>query len=248
MWINRQMTMAKTRTGGPLAAAFVSLARAAAIFAAAGVNGACAPLIQQAGSSEILVSIEPGEEWLHRYSALQKNPPQFAVWAERLDNSFGGTIFATRKAATNGWAFSGGNTRKEALPVWTAKKAGEAVDAIAGATPRGPFAVAVAPKDGSAERQFYLYVELNHSTDFNAAYPEDAKEGEPGYSGGSGGSGQPSIVYRCLVDLDGGPGGYTLTPIGHGSADGSDGLVDPDLSTLTSALRIVRSVTAELKP
>ena len=240
MWIKRQGTLAAPKARGPLAAAFVAFARAAAIFAAAGANGACAPLIQQAGSSEILVSIEPGEEWLHRYSALQKNPPQFAVWAERLDNSFGGTIFATRKAATKGWAFSGGNDRKEALPVWTARKAGEAVDAIAGATPRGAFAVALAPKDGAPERKFYLYVELNHSTDFNAAYPEDAKEGEPGYSGGSGGSGPPSIVYRCLVDLDAGAGVYTLTAVGHGSADGSDGLVDPDLSSLTSALRIAR--------
>lgn len=248
MWITRQRP--KNPAGGreTLAAAFATVARAVAIFAAAGSNSACAPIVQQAGTSELLITIEPGEEWLHRYSALQKNPPQFAVWAERLDDSFAGTIFATRKAATNGWAFSGGNTRKEALPVWMAKKAGETVDAIAGATPRGAFAVALAPKDGATERKFYIYVELNHSTDFNAAYPEDAKEGEPGYSGGIAGSGQPSIVYRCLVDLDAGAGDYAFTAIGHGSPDGSDGLVDSDLSTLTTALSIAGRVAAELKP
>lgn len=205
----------------------------------------CATEEVKARSGELLVTVDPGEDWLHRYSAFKENPPQFAIWAEREDGSFAGTIFATRKVATGGWAFNGGNPRKEALPVWTHRKEASA-DAITGATPRDSFAVAIAPKDGAAERRFYLYIELNHSTDFNAAYPEGAEPGEAGYSGGKGGSGQPSILYRTLVDLDSPTGRFEFAVIGHGSADGSDGSIYPDLSTLTSALGIVDSVVAEV--
>jgi hypothetical protein len=204
----------------------------------------CAIEEVQAKTGELLVTVAPGGEWLHRYSALKKNPPQFAIWAEREDGSFAGTVFATRKVATGTWAFNGGNPRVEALPVWTHRKEGSE-DAITGATPRDSFAVAIATRDSAAERRFYFFIEVNHSTDFNASYPAGAKEGEAGYSGGKEGSGQPSILYRTLIDLDSPASRFEFTVIGHGSPDGSDGSVYPDLSTLTTALGIVESVVAE---
>jgi hypothetical protein len=206
--------------------------------------GACATETVQVKQGELLVRVEPGEEWLHRYSALKENPPQFAVWAERDDGSFAGTIFATRKVATGNWAFNGGNPRKEALPIWKHRKAESEADAVTGATPRESFAVALAPREGT-ERRFYLCAEFNHSTDWNDAYPKGADEGEAGYSGGSEGSGQPSILYRTLVDLDSSSNRFVFEAVGHGSPDGSDGELVADLSSLTSALRIVASVVAE---
>ncbi len=208
----------------------------------------CATEEVRARRGEILVAVDGGEEWLHRYSAFQKNPPQFAVWVEREDRKFAGTIFATRKVATGNWAFSGGNTRKEALPVWKHRATGstDIADAVSGATPRGSFAVALDPLEGASERRFFMWAEFNHSTDWNEAYPEDAERGERGYSGGGGGSGQPSLLYRSLVDLDSGADRFDFVLVGHGSPDGSDGEVAADTSELTSALRIVASIRAEV--
>jgi len=224
----------------------VRCTRIAVLLALFSCLGACAGEPMQVKQGEIVVKVEGGEEWLHRYSALKLNPPQFAVWAEREDGTFAGTLFATRKVATGKWAFSGGNPRKEALPVWKHRNEGATTDAITGATPRDSFVIALAPREGAAERRFYLYAEFNQSTDFNDVYPEDAKEGETGYSGGKGGSGQPSILYRALVDLDAAADRFEFTVVGHGSPDGTDGSVVADLSTLTSALRIVDSVIAEI--
>ncbi len=240
------------RTNEPSAAAALFPIRLAALLAAlwafpgVALIG-CATETVQARQGDILVTVEGGEEWLHRYSALKENPPQFALWAEREDGSFAGTIFATRKVATGHWAFAGGNTRKEALPVWKARSAGEDVDAVTGATPRGNLSVALASREGAAERRFYLWAEFNHSTDWNDAYPKNAEEGEPGYSGGEGGSGQPSLLYRAFIDLDSGADRFDFQVVGHGSPDGSDGEVVADLSSLTSALGIVESIVAEVK-
>jgi hypothetical protein len=179
--------------------------------------------------------------------ALKENPPQFALWAEREDGSFAGTIFATRKVATGHWAFAGGNTRKRRSP-----SGKPARPAKTWTRSRGLPLAATYPSRSRAARErpsvvFYLWAEFNHSTDWNDAYPKNAEEGEPGYSGGEGGSGQPSLLYRAFIDLDSGADRFDFQVVGHGSPDGSDGEVVADLSTLTSALGIVESIVAEVK-
>lgn len=236
----------------------LSLACAAAVAAAS-----CATAVVSPREGELAVRVRTGSAWMHDFSAWQRNPPQFVLWAERADGSFGGTVFATRKAATEGWIFNGGNRRAEALPVWGRRRGVRAADgvylptkeeplpdAVCGATPKGDFLVALKPEadeaTGAELRTFWLYAEVNHSTDYNGSYPEGAKRGEAGYSGGDGGSGQPSVVYRAWIDLDAAPARFVFQPIGHGSPDGSDGDVAEDLSSLTSALRIVDGIDAEL--
>lgn len=193
---------------------------------------------------DLLLDIQAGPAWLHRYGVFRRNPPQMAIWVEREDGSFGGTLFVTSKAATGGWLFNGGNPRVEALPVWNSRRAGATADGITGATPRAAFSIAFVPE--AAGRRFVLYAEVNQSTDFNDAYPKDAAPGTEGYSGGNGGSGQPSLVYRCPVDLDSGEARFAFLLVGHGSPDGSDGAIHPDLSGISSALGIVSSLGAVL--
>lgn len=205
----------------------------------------CAMEVLQVQQGELVIRVEPGDDWLHRYRAIKKNPPQIAVWAEREDGSFAGTIFVTRKVATGNWAFNNGNPRKEALPIWKYRMQGSETDAITGASPRDSFTIAVNPQAGGEVRRFYLYAEINHSTDWNSVYPKRADRGEIGYSGGEGGSGQPSLLYRTLVDLDSSANRFVFEIVGHGSPDGSDGGVVADISSLTSALDIVSSIVAE---
>ena len=88
---------------------------------------------------------------------------------------------------------------------------------------------------------------MNHSADFNETYPESAKEGEPAYSGGRHGSGQPAVVYAADVDLSSGREQFEAVLVGHCSPDGSSGGIDPDISGLTSALRIVERITIRVR-
>ena len=104
----------------------------------------------------------------------------------------------------------------------------------------------ITPKEGL--KRFVVKIEINHSTDFNEFYPASAREGDANYSGGKMGSGQPAVVYAATVDLSSGQHEFPAALIGHSSPDGSDGSVDPDLSTLTSALHIVKGIVIRTRP
>lgn len=214
----------------------------------------------QAG--DLSVCIEAGYGWLHDYPLFlgikKKNPPQIAVWLEDTDGHYLGTLYASKKIATQGWVSAGGNRRKEALPYWCFQrgvvyddglylptKSQPLVDGMSGATPRTDFDVRLKNKTGL--RHFYVMVEVNHSIDFNDRYSKDKKEGEPYFSGGSEGSGQPSLVYRADVNLDSASTSFDAVLIGHSSADGTDGRLYDDLTGITSALTIVKRITVNVK-
>ena len=214
----------------------------------------------QAG--DLSVNIEAVDGWLHDYPLFlgikKKNPPQVAVWLEDADGHYLGTLYASKKIATQGWVSAGGNRRKEALPYWCFQrgvvyddglylptKSQPLVDGMSGATPRTDFDVRLKNKTGL--RHFYVMVEVNHSIDFNDRYSKDKKEGEPYFSGGSEGSGQPSLVYRADVNLDSASTSFDAVLIGHSSADGADGKLYDDLTGITSALTIVKRITVNVK-
>lgn len=213
-------------------------------------------------TGDLCVNIEAGDGWLHDYPLFlgikKKNPPQIAAWLEDTDGRYLGTLYASKKIATQGWASSGGNRRKEALPYWCHRrgvvyedglylptKSQPLVDGMTGATPRADFNVRLKEKTGL--RHFYVMVEVNHSIDFNDRYSDDKREGEPDYSGGPEGSGQPALVYRVDVNLDSASTSFDAVLIGHSSADGSDGKLYNDLYGITSALTIVKLITVNVK-
>lgn len=114
-------------------------------------------------------------------------------------------------------------------------------DGISGATPHGSFDIKLSP--AIALKTFIVKIEINHSTDFNEAFPKSAKEGEANYSGGKEGSGQPAIVYAANVDLSSGEKSFEANLMGHSSPDGSSGEVNKNTSGLTTALHIVKRIT-----
>lgn len=177
-------------------------------------------------------------------------------WKTRREIIWLRCTFRTRLRRNRGRA--GGNRRKEALPHWCHSRGVRysdglylptqqepLTDGISGATPRGSFDVRLRP-DASLTR-FVVKVEVNHSTDFNAAYPASAKKGDPGWSDGKHGSGQPAVVYAAEVDLNAGQRDFEALPIGHSSPDGTSGDVEADMSALTTALRIVERITIRLR-
>lgn len=213
-------------------------------------------------SNDLKISIEKGEEWLHKFPLFlginKKNPPQIAIWTEDMKGHYLSTVYVTHKIATQSWQFSGGNRRKEALPHWCYQRGVESedglylptkksplVDGITGATPQGSFQVKMVST--GKQKQFVVKAEINHSTDFNEAFPKSAKEGDANYTGGKEGSGQPALVYAAEVDLTSGKKEFTAKLIGHSSPDGSNGKIVTNTSSLTTALHIVKSITIHIQ-
>ncbi len=207
--------------------------------------------------NDLKIFVEKGDNWMHDFPLFWgieiKNSPQIAIWVEDLEGNYLSTIYVTRKIATQSWTASGGNRRKEALPAWSYSRGVQyddglylptknepLTDGVSGATPKGSFDVKLRPM--GEHKRFIIKVELNHSTDWNESYPENAKEGTSGYSGGEEGSGQPAVVYSVEIDLNSPEKTYVALLIGHSSPDGTDGNIYPDTSSLTSALSIVKGI------
>lgn len=211
--------------------------------------------------NDVKVCIEQGDAWLHDFPLFlgikTKNRPQIAIWLEDMEGNYLSTVYVTHKIATQSWRMAKGNRRKEALPHWCyargvkyndglylPTKDEPLTDGLSGATPKGSFDIKFEP--ANTLKQFVVKIEINHSTDFNAYYPESAEEGDADYSGGKEGSGQPAVVYAASIDLSSGEKVFEATLLGHSSPDGSSDILDPDVSTLTTALHIVKRITIRI--
>lgn len=204
----------------------------------------------------MLIEISVGDEWLHDYPILgpisRPNPPTFAVWmtasADPLD--FVGTVFVTAKMGNASW-IRADDGRPEALPVWSLARGGQptssspAPDGVTGATPVDDSAYVVSWDSPPAE--VYVWLEINHSVDYTAAYPDGAGPGTSGYSGGPGGSGQPALIYCAGVDTTVPGASRTMQLTGHSEpGDIGVGTVYDDLAGIDSALRIINHATVQV--
>ena len=128
--------------------------------------------------------------------------------------------------------------RPEALPVFGHLKA-EAADGVSAATSKGETLHDAGLGAGLPAGRYLVWLEVNRSYDYNAAYPK----------AGAGVNGQPSIVYRAELDL-GGPvaSEARFSPVGTGSPDGGDGEVREGLAGIDSALELFSSLTVSYLP
>jgi hypothetical protein len=211
---------------------------------------------------DLKISVEKGEHWLHDFPLFlgisKKNPPQIAIWMETLQGKYVATIYVSNKIATQSWQSAGNNRRKEALPHWCHSrgvmyadslylptKKQPVTDGVSGATPKSDFDVRLILSDSL--KQFVIKVEVNHSTDFNDAYPQTAVVGDVNYSGGKEGSGQPAVVYAAQVNLESQAKQFEAHLAGHSSPDGSVGDIYTDTSGLTTALSIVKRINITIQ-
>lgn len=205
----------------------------------------------------LVVYIEQGAEWEHDFPLFwgikKKNSPQMAIWIEDTCGNYISTIYVTRRIAKQSWLMSKGNRRIEALPHWCHKhgiiyedglysptKESPLPDAVTGATPRGSFAISYSQKE--IMRNYVVKLEVNHSTDFNDSYPKCARKEDSNYSGGKEGSGQPALIYYAKIDSTSHNETIVAKLIGHSSPDGKDGNIYRDLSGITTALNIIKSI------
>lgn len=122
------------------------------------------------------------------------------------------------------------------------------LDAVSGATPPWGFTREWPVPEKLEPGTYVVKAEINQSKDNNDAYPEDAKPGDDNYSGGKMGSGQPSLIYAGTLEIGVEHSTVRLEPVGHGHPAGADGSMNPDLSTLTTASKIVASIDVSYEP
>lgn len=187
------------------------------------------------------------------------NHPLMAIWIEDNDGhyietlyiaeSIGKGIFRHGVKSQGEWE-AGPVRRPAALPYWGHQRGIMAEDgyyiptpespmpdAITGPTPSGNFTL-LSKSSEATPLVFKLLLEINQSWDWNeywtnTMFPEDVN-----YKTSS----QPAIVYEAVIDINSAQREYVMVPVGHSHFSGQDGSLNPDLSTLTTAQQIAKSI------
>lgn len=187
---------------------------------------------------------------------LNESKPQLAVWLEDEKGRFVDTVYVTRKIGRRGMGNRGGGiddrrggSRVSSLPVWANRRGRDhegnpyptrnrpLPDAVSSASPRaGRTVYHWRPEKPLPKGRYDFFVEVNESFDQND------------YHDYSWYRGQPSVVWKGSLTVDGQNAEAEARIVGHGHPAGQDGSIDPDTSTLTSALELIDGVRAEYKP
>jgi hypothetical protein len=144
-----------------------------------------------------------------------------------------------RPAALPVWAFSRGI--KEADGLYVPTQNDPVPDAYTGATPPSNF-VLIAKTDKQLPSEFCIYFEINQTWDWNSYWTNSKFPDDEEYIS----SCQPALVYRAKLTTNELNQEKTLQLIGHSHYNGSNGNIDSDLSTITTAKDITRSVSVQL--
>ena len=195
----------------------------------------------------------------------EHNHPLLAIWLEEKDGRFVQTLFVAQsigkgifehgKADKGQWK-PGEIQRPAALPVWSHRQQGKknkygnylptpdnpVPDTYTGATPKQSFVLKVRSNE-PIEKPVKIMMEINQAFDWNEYWTNDKYPGEEEYKN----SAQPAVVYEGMINPKYTDSTYTLKPIGHAHYAGKNGKIYEDLSTITTAQKIVRRVTVTIK-
>lgn len=205
---------------------------------------------------KIVLTVTAGEE--HNY-------PMMAAWLEDLEGNFLQTLYVNESVAKGYFRYAsesqgkwqpGEAVRPASLPVWAHSRgipSGEGhfmptkqnpvPDAYTAATPKSDFSV-YSRADQALQGKVKVFFEINQSWDWNEFWTNSKYPDDEDYKTSS----QPSVVYSAVIDFDNPEEEYILQPVGHGHYSGKNGEIYSDLSTLTTALKIVGKVSVTLQP
>lgn len=188
---------------------------------------------------------------------VSKGKCQLAVWLTDDSGGFVDTVYVTRKIAQKGLGNRRGRldaklggARRSSLPVWAYGRGVDygdgnfyppedkpLPDAVTSATPKaGEFVWTWRPRKRLEPGKYFYYVEVNKSFDKNEQHRYSWYRG------------QPSVVWQGVLQVGDDISEGSAVIIGHGHVAGDDGKIDPDLSTLTTALRLIERVGAVYHP
>lgn len=206
----------------------------------------------EAAGTSVVVRVLPGDHWSQPFTMGEFKgtaTPQMAVWAEDAEGRFLETLFVTNKSALQSFRETYAERRDDAtfrtaaLPHWLHERAAAGrpmpskvaplTDAVTAASP--PAGLVLRTRVQAPGGKAAILVEINNAFDENASYPMKGSDVGADYNG------QPSIVYRAVVDL-GKPGTSAAAFHGRGCWTGNDGSLAPSAEGLTTALKMVREV------
>jgi hypothetical protein len=187
------------------------------------------------------------------------NYPSFVLWAEDTAGNYLKTLFITRSMGTGTFGYgkvesgqwvSGEKVYPAALPHWSHKRGIETTgsvympdaghpmpDAVTAATPQHNFVLyTVLGKEVSLP--LVVKFEINQTWDFNEYWTNNKYPGNEAYKR----SCQPSLVYAAKIETDVAGKKHAMIPVGHGHYAGENGKLYPDISTLTTAKKIVQKL------
>ena len=188
---------------------------------------------------------------------LAEKKCQMAIWLVSEQGVFVDTVYVTKKVAKKGLGNRGGEidnkwggSRLSVLPVWAHQRGfdyGEGnfyppkdrplVDAVSSATPKaGEFVWLWQPKKILKPGKYYYYIEINKSFDDNEHHDYSWYRG------------QPSVIWQGKLIVGSQISESKAKVMGHGHVAGSDGKINSDLSTLTTAIKLIEKAGAIYRP
>ena len=208
-----------------------------------------------ANGAQLQISFSKGESFNH---------PSFVFWIEDMDGNFIETVFITESVATGIYKY-GKNIKGKwlpdekrypaSLPYWSHKrgkrisdglyvpdKEHPITDAITGATPQSNFLLNARMKNENL-RKFKILFEINQTWDFNEYWTNNKFPDNLAYKT----SCQPALVYETIINLEDLNEKYEMKAIGHAHYAGETGELFTDLSTITTALNIVKEIIIQVK-
>lgn len=197
------------------------------------------------------ITLEPGSKYIREEFSMHI-APQISFWLEDNSGKKIKDIYVTKYfyiQVKNDMV-----NQPENLPVWLFKTGYDPysqdgtklpvpplpkTDATSGATPRAKFSKEFSlPKKGN---QFFLFAEINNSFDFNETFKRVVDRKSNAFNVANG---QPSLVYKIGL-ARGDQGRKNLSVVGYGSALGTTGKIYTDLSVITDAKDIIKTIYVE---
>ena len=228
------------------------------------------PIFSQKGTEEKIqqLTTNTGGEGIKLEIEFEKGVshyfPLIAIWVEDTSGSYlhplyvaesiARGVFEHGKAEKGHWV-KGEKLIPSALPYWGHQRGVKAEDSIfmptsdnplpdayTGATPTSSFVLHTRTND-NVGNTFKILFEINQAWDWNEYWYNSKYPGNKEYIK----SAQPALVYEATVDLGEGKSEYIMEPIGHSHPYGAEGTLFPDLSTLTTALKISEKIVVRIE-
>ena len=209
------------------------------------------------------ITVQTGGHYTHsrRFMLVKKITltPQMAFWLADGNGNHLADLAVTYRSAQDDWRGGFGDVdRPEALPVWSHARNLPAADggmmpeddtvlpdAVTIATPERGFSHECLVPDGIKPGAYAVMAEVNTSYDYNDTWQDNLPGHDYHYSGVNG---QPSVVWRGIINIGDEESTINLQPFGHGSPTGSDGDIDNDLESVSEAIDIVSFISVTYKP
>jgi hypothetical protein len=224
--------------------------------------------VQETYRTDTIITNSNGRGWqieLIFLRGVAHNHPLMAVWITDTNNNYIETLFIAESIGKGVFSYGdksagkwlpGAIRRPAALPVWSHNRnviendslfiptvKTPMPDAITSATPAFNFVLLT--KTSSKEHKiFNIYFEINQTWDWNNYWTNNKYPDDEEYKT----SCQPALVYMSTLNTQQKNQYKTLELVGHSHYNGSNGIIYPDLSTITTARNITKNIKVKINP